>query len=76
MCLAVPGKIESINGDETDLQGRINFDGVLRTVALTLVPEAKVGDYVLVHAGCAIGLLDETEAKDILDTFSEFEVHP
>lgn len=69
MCLAIPGKIESIWGEGSDLEGRINFDGVLRDVALTLVPEAAVGDFVLVHAGCAISLLDEAEAMEIFNAF-------
>jgi hydrogenase expression/formation protein HypC len=67
MCLAIPGRVVDISG-ESPLQreGRVNFDGVLRSVNLTLVPEAAVGVYVLVHAGIAIGILDRVEAERTL----------
>jgi len=68
MCLAVPGKIVSIEGgDPLFLTGKVDFGGVAREVSLACLPEAKVGDYVVVHVGMAISRLDEEEAKRTLD---------
>ena len=67
MCLAVPGKIESIaGGDPLTRMGRVNFGGISRETCLACVPEAAVGDYVIVHVGFALSRLDEREAKKIL----------
>lgn len=63
MCLAVPVKIISVNGDQAD----VDIGGVGRTVSIALTPEAKVGDYVLLHTGYAINVLDEAEAQETLD---------
>jgi len=63
MCLAVPGKVltkECIGGVEV---GQVQFGGIVRQVALGFVPEAEVGDYVMVHVGFAISRVDEAEAK-------------
>lgn len=63
MCLAVPGKVlssDDINGSRV---GRVQFGGISRTVCLDLVPEALVGDYVLVHVGYAIARVDQAEAE-------------
>lgn len=63
MCLAVPGKILSIEGaDPLMLSGRVDFAGIVKEVNLAYVPEAKTGDYVLVHAGFAISVIDEEQA--------------
>jgi hydrogenase expression/formation protein HypC len=62
MCLAVPVEITSIAGD----QAEVDIGGVKRTVSIVLTPEAKVGDYVLLHTGYAINILDEQEAKETL----------
>lgn len=68
MCLAVPGKIVSIQGsDPVFKSGRIDFGGVVREASLACVPEARVGDYVLVHAGMAISIVDQDEADQIFD---------
>jgi hydrogenase expression/formation protein HypC len=65
MCLAVPGKITSIiEGDPLQRAGTVSFGGVLKDVNLACVPEAKVGNYVIVHAGIAISILDEAEAEE------------
>ena len=65
MCLAVPGKVLDIQGDDPLLRsGRVSFAGVVKNVSLTCVPEAKVGDYVLVHVGLAISVVDEKEAEE------------
>jgi hydrogenase expression/formation protein HypC len=65
MCLAIPGKLVSITDqlDETFRYGNVSFEGIIKRVNLSMVPEAKVGDYILVHVGLAIGIVDEEEAK-------------
>ncbi len=65
MCLAIPGKLEKIIAelDETFRIGSVSFDGVIKEVNLALVPEAQVGDYLLVHVGAAIGIINEDEAQ-------------
>lgn len=66
MCLAVPGKIVSIEGEDPLLRsGRVDFSGVVKQVSLAYVPEARVGDYVLVHVGFAINIIDEAEARQV-----------
>jgi hydrogenase expression/formation protein HypC len=68
MCLAVPGKIVSIEGDDPILRdGKVNFGGVVKRINLSLVPEAKIGDYVLVHVGLALTIVDEEEAKQVFE---------
>ncbi len=66
MCLAVPGQILSINGADLARVGRVEFGGIVKEINLALVPEAGVGDYVIVHAGVAINRLDEDAAADTL----------
>lgn len=67
MCLAVPGKLLSIEGDDPLFRhGPVDFAGVVRDANLAYVPEAKPGDYVLVHAGFAIARIDEAEALQTL----------
>jgi hydrogenase expression/formation protein HypC len=65
MCLAIPGKIVQIveGQDAAFLQGKVNFGGIHKVVNLSMVSEAKVGDYVLVHVGVGISIVDEQEAK-------------
>jgi hydrogenase expression/formation protein HypC len=65
MCLAIPGKLEKIIAelDETFRIGSVSFDGVFKEVNLALVPEAQIGDYLLVHVGAAIAIINEEEAK-------------
>jgi hydrogenase expression/formation protein HypC len=65
MCLAIPGLLKkvTIQLDETFRIGEVSFEGIIKEVNLTLVPEAKEGDYVLVHVGAAIGIINEEEAK-------------
>lgn len=67
MCLAIPALIKSIEGTE----GEAEIGGISRRVSLFLTPEAKVGDYVIVHTGYAISLLDQKEAKETLKLFEE-----
>ncbi|MBI2516930.1 MAG: HypC/HybG/HupF family hydrogenase formation chaperone [Opitutae bacterium] len=65
MCLAVPGKVLEIVGDDPLLRSaKVSFAGVVKLVSLTCTPEAKVGDYVLVHVGVAISTVDPQEAAE------------
>jgi hydrogenase expression/formation protein HypC len=74
MCLAVPGKILSVEGDDPLLRcGRVDFNGAVKQVNLAYVPEAKVGDYVLVHVGFAINTIDEEEANKVFQYLREME---
>ena len=68
MCLAVPGKLVSIEGlDPTFRSGKVNFGGIVKDVNLSYVPEAKIGDYILVHVGFALTIVDENEAAKVFD---------
>ena len=68
MCLAIPGKIVSIDSDDPVVRrGRVEFGGVIREVSLACVPEAVIGDYVLVHAGFALNVVDEEQARLTLE---------
>jgi len=67
MCLAVPAKVI----DKLDMLATIEVEGVTRQVSLMLLPDANVGDYVLVHAGFAIQLIDEESAKQTLELLRE-----
>ncbi|GAB4239275.1 MAG: HypC/HybG/HupF family hydrogenase formation chaperone [Acidobacteriota bacterium] len=70
MCLAVPGRIVSISGEEPlERTGKVDFGGVIRDVNLACVPEAGIGDYVMVHVGLAISVVDEAEAQEMLQCF-------
>ena len=72
MCLAVPGRIVELTGDEPlARQGKVDFGGVVKAVNLSLVPEAGMGDYVLVHVGVAIGRIDEHEALRVFEYLRE-----
>ncbi len=69
MCLAIPGKIVSTEGDDIMRTARVDFGGVIKEVNLAYAPEAKVGDYALVHVGFAISVIDEEEALKVLAHF-------
>lgn len=73
MCLAVPGKIISIteNDDPILRTGKVSFGGIVKEVNLAYVPEAQVGDYVIVHVGFAISKLDEAEAQKVFEYLKE-----
>ena len=74
MCLAIPGKIERITGDDPlTRMGRVNFGGVHKEACLAYVPEAQVGDYVIVHVGFALSRVDEAEAQKIFEYLKEME---
>jgi len=67
MCLAVPALIKSIEGQ----QAEVDIEGVTRDASLQLTPDAKVGDYVLLHTGYAISVIDPTEAEETLKLLKE-----
>ena len=74
MCLAVPGKLVHIEGDDpTWRSGKVDFGGILKEVNLGCVPEAEVGDYVLVHVGLAISRVDEEEAQKVFEYLREMD---
>lgn len=73
MCLSIPGKLIEITSqlDETFRLGKVSFDGVIKEISLTLVPEAKVNDYVMVHVGAAISVVDESEAHKTFELLKQ-----
>lgn len=75
MCLSIPGKLVEITNelDETFRTGKVSFDGIIKEVSLTLVPEANVGDFVLVHVGAAISTIDEDEAKKTFELLKQLD---
>jgi len=74
MCLAVPGKVLSIEGAEPILRtGKVQFGGIVKEVHLAYLPEAKVGDYVIVHVGFAISIVDEKEATRVFEYLKEMD---
>jgi hydrogenase expression/formation protein HypC len=74
MCLAVPGKLLTIQGDEAlTRRGRVSFGGIIKEVNLAYVPEAKVGDYVIVHVGFAISIVDEVEAHRVFEYLQQID---
>ena len=75
MCLAVPGKIVSIFEDDPPevRRGKVDFSGIQKEICLAFTPEAKLGDYVLVHVGFALSVVDEDEAQHIFETLNEME---
>ncbi len=73
MCLAIPGKVELIRTDVQPTMGKVSFGGIKKEVCLELVPEVKVGDYVIVHVGFAISRMDEEEALETLRLFDQME---
>jgi hydrogenase expression/formation protein HypC len=68
MCLAVPGKVLSISGDDPLVRtGRVSFGGIVKEVSLAYVPDVQVGDYVIVHVGFALSRVDEDEAQRVFE---------
>ncbi len=68
MCLAVPGKIVSIEGnDALTKQAKVNFGGIIKEISLAYVPDAKIGEYVIVHVGFALSKVDEEEAVKVFE---------
>jgi hydrogenase expression/formation protein HypC len=74
MCLAIPGQVLSMAGDEPLARmGKVSFGGVIKEVSLAYVPEVVVGDYVIVHVGFAIGRLDEREARQVFEYLKQMD---
>ncbi|MCC6961753.1 MAG: HypC/HybG/HupF family hydrogenase formation chaperone [candidate division Zixibacteria bacterium] len=72
MCLAVPGKIIAVDPTESLMRpGKVDFGGVVKDVNLCYVPEAKVGDYVIVHVGFALNVIDDAEAARVFEYLRE-----
>jgi len=71
MCLGIPGRIIEITSTESPRMCRVDFGGVIREVCIEALPEAKVNDYVIVHAGFALNLLSEDEARETLELLNE-----
>jgi len=72
MCLAVPGRLMSMAGEPPSPRlGRVDFGGVVKEVSLDFVPEARVGEYVLVHVGFALSVIDESEARNVFELLRE-----
>jgi len=75
MCLGVPGKVVEMI-DESPLgmtMARVSFGGIVKEVCLAYVPEAQAGDYVIVHAGFALNLIDEEEAMEVFEMLKQME---
>ena len=74
MCLAIPGKVVSINGDDSlTRMGKVNFSGIVKEASLAYVPEVKVGDYVIVHVGFALSKVDEEEAQKVFEYLKQMD---
>jgi hydrogenase expression/formation protein HypC len=73
MCLAVPGKLTELYDAGGLAMARVDFGGVTREACLAYLPEAAVGDYVLVHAGFAITMVDEAEARQTLEDLRQLD---
>ena len=71
MCLGVPGKIVEIYEAGTLKMGKIDFGGVVREACLEYVPDAKIGDYTIIHVGFALNTISEEEAQDTLDLLQQ-----
>ena len=71
MCLGIPGKILSIYEEQSTKMAKVDFGGVTREVCVEVIPEAKPGDWTIVHAGFALNILDEGEALETLAILQE-----
>jgi hydrogenase expression/formation protein HypC len=74
MCLAIPGKVVSISGDDSlTRMGKIDFSGIVKEASLAYVPEVRIGDYVIVHVGFALSKVDEAEAQKIFQYLKQMD---
>jgi hydrogenase expression/formation protein HypC len=74
MCLAIPGQVLSIAGvDPLERTGKVSFGGVIKEVSLAYVPEAGIGDYVIVHVGFALSVVDEAEAQQVFTVLQQMD---
>ena len=73
MCLAIPGKIVSIEENSSPKMAKVSFSGALRDICIDWVPDVKPGEYVLVHVGFALNKIDEEEAEETLKLLNDIE---
>ena len=73
MCLGIPGKIVEIYTSGTLKMAKIDFGGVTREACIETIPDAKIGDYTIIHAGFALSLMSESEARKTLDALREMD---
>ena len=73
MCLGIPGKVIEIYEIDGTLMSKVNFDGVIQEVCIATTPDAKIGEYVLVHAGFALNVLSDHEASETLKILKDLE---
>lgn len=73
MCLAIPGKVVQIERGSVPLMGEVSFGGVKKTVCLAWLPGVRVGQYVIVHVGFALSVVDDKEALETLNLFREID---
>ncbi|RRR69632.1 MAG: HypC/HybG/HupF family hydrogenase formation chaperone [Candidatus Viridilinea halotolerans] len=74
MCLGVPGKIVALDSDVEGLpMGKVSFGGIVKEVCLAYTPEAQLGDYVIVHVGFALNIVDEAEAMQVFNYLREMD---
>ena len=74
MCLAIPGKVVSISGDDSlTRMGRVDFSGIVKEASLAFLPEVKIGDYVIVHVGFALSKVDEEEAQKVFQYLKQMD---
>ena len=71
MCLAIPGIITSISSEEANRMAKVSFNGVLKNISIEWLPDAKVGDYIIAHAGSALTILNTKEAEETLEIFRQ-----
>jgi len=73
MCLGIPGKVIEIHEQDSLPMGKVEFGGITKDICLAYVPEAQVGNYVLVHAGFAISIIDEDDAHESLSYIAQIQ---
>jgi hydrogenase expression/formation protein HypC len=73
MCLGIPAKLVEVRPEDDPPMGKVQFGGILKDICLAYTPEARLGDYVLIHVGFAISRIDEAEAQETLQYFKEIE---
>jgi len=73
MCLGIPGKLTEVYQQDKLPMGKVEFGGIIKDVCLAYTPEARVGDYVLVHVGFAISRIDEDEAREVFSYLKQID---
>jgi len=74
MCLGIPGKVIDIQSNTAGItMGKVDFGGIVKEICLAYVPDVKIGEYVIAHAGFAINTLDENEAREVFETLKQID---